>query len=329
MKEPTIDSENSTQNKHHLLSGWRFGALIITIVLSIVGYFLFSLWGGWRQVLDAVIKVGPKGISMALVLSLINYALRFIRWQGFLKAVGHTVPWLSSLRIYLAGFALTVTPGKAGEAFRSIFLKDYGITYRKSFGAFFAERLSDLIAVAIIAAGGLWVYPDARLIIALVGVVIIFVIYAVQKESWLHGIEQFMKNKLPPRFAHIIEFIIETVLAFRSCFRVRTLFYGIFLGIIAWSAEGLAFYYILTILDSGISVFTALFIYAFSLVIGAVTFLPGGLGGAEVTMLQLLLLNQMPASDAVAATIVIRLTTLWFSVLIGLCCIPRKRLDIT
>ncbi len=323
-------SHSSTPSEEvHFLSGWRFIALVTTIIISIIGYFLFSLWGGWQDVLNAIAKVGTKGIFVALILSLINYALRFLRWQSFLKAVGHTLPWKSSLRIYLAGFALTVTPGKTGEAFRSIFLKDYGVAYRKSFGVFLSERLSDLIAVVIIASCGLWLYADARPIVILVGLVIVFVLFAVQQENWLLFMEKYAKRKLPQRFAHAVEFIIETVLAFRNCFRAPVLIKGIILGVLAWSAEGIAFYYMLSILGSDISLFTALFIYAFSLLIGAVTFLPGGLGGAEMTMLQLLLLNQLPAYDAVAVTIVIRLTTLWFSVLLGLLCIPRKKLKIT
>jgi uncharacterized protein (TIRG00374 family) len=54
------------------------------------------------------------------------------------------------------------------------------------------------------------------------------------------------------------------------------------------------------------------------MLIGAISFLPGGLGGAEVTMTALLMLNGMDNGAAVAATLLIRLTTLWFAVVLGL-----------
>jgi glycosyltransferase 2 family protein len=45
--------------------------------------------------------------------------------------------------------------------------------------------------------------------------------------------------------------------------------------------------------------------------------MPGGLGGAELAMTGLLSLNNVPLADAIAASLVIRLATLWFAVLLG------------
>ena len=62
------------------------------------------------------------------------------------------------------------------------------------------------------------------------------------------------------------------------------------------------------------------------MLIGAISFLPGGLGGAEVTMTALLMLNGMDNGAAVAATLLIRLTTLWFAVVLGLLVmLPARR----
>jgi uncharacterized protein (TIRG00374 family) len=60
------------------------------------------------------------------------------------------------------------------------------------------------------------------------------------------------------------------------------------------------------------------FVYALSMLAGALSFMPGGLGGAEGVMVALLLWQGMGNADAVATTILIRLTTLWFAVCIGL-----------
>ena len=102
--------------------------------------------------------------------------------------------------------------------------------------------------------------------------------------------------------------------------------YGLFLGTLAWCAEGVGFYYVLKFMGADIGMLTAIYIYTFGLLVGAITFLPGGLGGAEVTMIQLLILQHIPPGDAVAATLVIRLATLWFSVVLGIALIPMKHL---
>ncbi|MEJ1959741.1 MAG: flippase-like domain-containing protein [Nitrosomonadales bacterium] len=124
-------------------------------------------------------------------------------------------------------------------------------------------------------------------------------------------------NKLPHRLVHPVASGIEIVLHSGRCFSLPMLLYGITLGVMAWGAEGLAFYYIMNVLGSDLSIPKALFIYAFSMLVGALSFLPGGLGGAEATMVALLMLNRVTQPQAVAATVLIRLATLWFAVALG------------
>lgn len=309
----------------HLLSGWRFRAVFITIFLSIIGYFLFMIWGGWDHVILAVSQVGVLGISAALTLSLVNYLLRFLRWTLFLKNLGHTLPWWPHLRIYMSGFALTTTPGKTGEAVRGLFLKDYGVPYRKSIGLFFSERLSDLISVLILASAGLWSHSSTRPLLLAVAGFIIALLALIQSDRLLKAIERLAGKWLPPRFVHTVNFFLETVIAFRSCFVWRVQVIALALGVIAWTAEALALYILVHLVGGDLSFATAMFIYGFSLVIGGITLLPGGLGGAEVTMLQLLMINQVSSSVAVAITLVIRLTSLWFAVLLGMIALPKKK----
>lgn len=312
----------------HILSGWRFNALIFTLVFSVVGYFCFSLWGGWRKVIDAVSNLGFIPIGVSLSIAFVSYLFRFTRWNYFLHILGYYVPWLKSFQIYLAGFSLTTTPGKAGEALRSVFLSDYGIAYRRSFGALLAERLSDLLAVVVLASGGLWMYSSARPVLIISALFIVGILYLVQQDRWLKGIEVWTNRKLKNRFAHIIEFIVETVLSFRKCFSTYVLIYGTVLGSIAWGLEGCILYYILKSLGSELPLFTCIFIHAFALLIGAVSLMPGGLGGAELTMYQMLLFFDVSSSIAVTATLIVRLTTLWFSVLVGVVMIPRKKVKV-
>ena len=107
-------------NTAGFFSAWQYRALILTIVCAAAGYLGFSLWSGWHEVSQALQSVGLLGTLLVLLMSLTNYGLRFIRWQGYLQTLGYPIAWRPSLKIYLAGFALTTTPGKAGEALRVI-----------------------------------------------------------------------------------------------------------------------------------------------------------------------------------------------------------------
>lgn len=312
----------------HLLSGWRFRAMIATIIVSMLVYLLFTLWGGWRDVLDAVNRVGILGILFTLSLSLLSYWLRFLRWDQFLKVLGYRLPTAANWRIYIAGFSLTTTPGKTGEALRGVFLRDYGVPHRKSFAAFLSERVCDLIAVAVLSIIGLWHYPETRPAFFITMGAVFFCLYAVQRDTWLQALERLAKRTLPQRFAHLAESFIETIIGFRSCFTIRMLSLSLLLSVAAWALEGVALYFLIHMLGYEVDLLTSLFIFGFSMLIGAITFLPGGLGSTEVTMVQLLILQGVDSSAAVAITLLLRLATLWFSVVLGLIALPKKQLVI-
>jgi uncharacterized protein (TIRG00374 family) len=89
------------------------------------------------------------------------------------------------------------------------------------------------------------------------------------------------------------------------------------LSVVAWSAEALAFHWILNWMGADIELTFAVFVYALAMLAGAISFMPGGLGGAEAVMVGLLVWKGMSSADAIAATVLIRLATLWFAVAIG------------
>jgi uncharacterized protein (TIRG00374 family) len=299
------------------MHGWRIRAMVLIVLLSALGYLAFSLWGGWHEVIAALGKVGIVGTLIALALSLVNYLVRFVRWQKFLAKLGHRVYWQESLRIYIAGFGLTILPGKAGEAIRSVYLKKHHVSYPESLAAFFSEHLSNLISMMLLVSVGLLAYPQAKPVIIVLGGLILAVLIFLQQSSWLKALELLTERNFPAKVAQLFTHSIEIVIHSKRCFSLPMLLYGVTLGLIAWGAEGVAFYYIMHVLGSDMSLQTALFIYAFSMLVGALSFLPGGLGGTEATMVSLLILNHIAQPQAVAATVLIRLATLWFAVALG------------
>jgi uncharacterized protein (TIRG00374 family) len=302
----------------------RRRTLLLVVFLSVLGYLLFSLWSGWRDVLAAIIRIGWWGVAVALALSLMNYLLRFVRWQTYLSALGHRIAVLTSLRIYVSGFALTVTPGKAGEGIRSIFLKGHGVSYSQSVAAFFAERYSDLVAVVFLAGAGMWVYPAARPVLAIVAVVLAASSALLLIPAWTRLASAMARRVLPAALERIIAAVESTVHYFARFFRWQLFLYGLALSLMAWAAEAVAFYYVIRFADGVVAFPVAIFIYSFAMLVGAISFLPGGLGSAEVTMVGLLVLFGVPEAQAVAITVFARFATLWFAVILGLLAMPRR-----
>lgn len=298
------------------LSGWRYKTIVLSVIFSAIGYLGVSLWGGWDGVISAFGKVGVFGILAALLMSSINYILRFLRWSMYLRVLGQDIPWESNLKIYLAGFAMTTTPGRAGEALRGVLLKPWGVPYTKSFAAFFSERLSDLIAIFGMTLFGLSQYSDAKNIILGGGGLIIIGLVLLSNPKLIIKVVNVASDRyrMPLKFfRHLCDVLAEA----QRCHRPIILIGATLLGVLACSAEAIAFYWILNWLGGDISLPFAIFVYATALLAGALSFLPGGLGGTEAVMVGLLIAKGMPHTDAIAATILIRLCTLWFSTTVG------------
>jgi glycosyltransferase 2 family protein len=310
----------------HLLSSWRIKSLILTTILAMCGYILFAIWGGWDQVVDAAYKVGILGTLAALGLTLVNMFLRYLRWRYFIAQQGYDIPFAAHMRIYISGYALTPTPAKTGEALRSVFLADYHVPYRVSFGVFLSERFSDLLSIGVIACVGLWLLPNFRWLSIAIGVFLILVLVLLKQIRWIKAIADFFRKRVHNRFFRSIEFLFDMALSFQNCLSPKTLIFGIAMGIIAWSAQGLSFYYVLQLMGADFSLFWANYIYCVALLVGSLTFLPGGVGATEVVMLQFLVYHNVELPVAVAATVFIRFTTLWFSVLVGILLLPLKKL---
>lgn len=294
----------------------QYKALLTTLIISLAGYLAFSLWSGWEAVTNALSAVGFWGVLLALLMSLVNYSLRFIRWQGYLQAQGHIVSWQPSLRIYLAGFALTTTPGKAGEAIRGLLLKPLGVPWSHSLAAFFSERLSDLLAIVVLSLFGLSLYPqlDGVLWAGSIGVLAGLIILS--QHRLIQNLQRSFKKK-PGKLWQFFANLLTIVKQAQHCHRWPQLMSASILSLVAWSAEALAFYWILDWIGVEAGLQFAIFVYAIAMLAGALSFMPGGLGGAEAVMVGLLIWQGVPMPDAAAATVLIRLTTLWFAVLLG------------
>jgi uncharacterized protein (TIRG00374 family) len=107
-----------------------------------------------------------------------------------------------------------------------------------------------------------------------------------------------------------------------TVFRPGATLLAVGLGMVSWLGEGIGMYIILRGLGvpAGWQTFSvAVFALSFSIVVGAASTLPGGLGASEASIAGMLaLLLGLHADTAAAATLLIRFATLWFGVSLGL-----------
>lgn len=256
-----------------------------------------------------------------LALSLANYGLRFSRWSLYLRRCDLTVAPRRSVAIFGSGLAMSVTPGKFGELFKCALLKDEcGIAYARSVPVVIAERLTDLVAVVLLALIGAARYPTARLALLIAAALVAAGLIVL---AWSPTLLQRLGPRLTRRLLRGRDADVGSAPAAAAAFayllRGGLLFEGTGLGLVAWLAECAGLYVVLLGLGvTKVSLFAAMFIYAASTLAGALSMLPGGLGATEAGMAGLLVLFALNRDLGVAAVVIVRLCTLWFATALGL-----------
>ena len=290
---------------------------MISVAIAVLGYGAFVAVGDWSELTAAAIKLGFAGWTLILGLSLLNYLLRFVRWHLYLVWWKHKIPILRSLTYYLSGFALTTSPGKAGEAVRSVFLNRYGVSYDQSLAAIFVERLLDIMVMAALAVlvasisnSGYWPVVIAGLLT--IGTIVVVRVIAARAPT-----ARPPDSSSAGKIRTLVHRGLKFVGASSQILRFRALLIGLTIGIVGWAAEGVAFHAILVYLDLDVGILTAIGIYAAAVLIGALSMIPGGLGSTEAVMTFLLTLVGANTEIAIAATLICRVATLWFAVALG------------
>ena len=299
----------------------RMKATTTSIVLAAAAYLIFVIWAGRAEVITAIGRVGLSTLCVLLSLSFSNYILRFLRWHYYLQKLGCLMPIVPDFLIYIGGFALTTTPGKAGELARTLWLRPYGVAPSRSIAAFVSERLLDFVAIVLLSCLAFSSYPGGGwLLLAAVGLLIsAFGLLYVPRAG-----RTLVRWTEKSRLRTFVHQTTEIMALTRGCLTPIPLLVGLVLGIAAWAAESWGFAILLEALGHPLALPTALSIYAFSMLTGAVSFLPGGLGSSEAAMVVLLRLAGVPIGIAVSGTLLIRLATLWFAVVLGIVAIAVR-----
>lgn len=290
-------------------------ALGLLVVLGLV------LTANPRELAESLRGFDLRLLVPVLGLSLVNYILRFVRWQAYLRRLEVPLPLGKSLAVFLVGFLLSVTPGKAGELGKAWLVRELGGgPALRVVPAVLAERLTDVLGVVALLALGALPFPGGPWFAALglAGVAV-----AALALTWRKGAEWAFRllGRLPvvgPRVPHLVEMYGRL----RDLFSPGLLLFALILAVVAWGAEGVGFYLVVRDYVPDVGFPLSIFNYIAANFVGGVSMLPGGLGAAEGSLAALLHAQGLDTADANSITLVIRGATLWFAVLLGLLALP-------
>ncbi len=305
--------------KHKLIASLIFGLLVIAA---------FAFFADLPQTVAALENFQWIYLPLVLALTLLNYVLRFVKWQWYTSLIGARLTLERSLSIFASAMSMVMTPAKVGEFLKSYMLRvTDGVPMARSAPIIVSERITDGLAMLVLSIVGLTFYQAAWPVLVFLIASMGGAVLVVQSRSLsLKLIALGERLPLLSRVAHSLHELYESAY---QLLRWRNLLLSILIGLVSWTGECLAFYFVLIglgVQPTGQLLLQATFIFAFSTVVGAISALPGGLGAAEASIGGLLVvLVGLSKELSVAATLLIRLCTLWFGVAIGLVALVAYR----
>ncbi len=291
----------------------------VAIVL-VIGVAAIVMVGDVRQLAERLGTFRWWAFAAALGLALTNYAIRFLRWQLYLGHQRVRVPVGSSAIVFGAGLSLSITPAKLGELVKSYLLRElHDIPPTQTAPIVVAERVTDLIALVLVAVVGVAVYGvQTTLILAASASILLGLVLL----AWPRPTRALIDLVTRPAFARRFRAPLQEIYSgLASLCRPKLLIIATLIAIPAWGAECIGFGLIVNAFPgTEVSMGLATVIYAATSIAGALSFLPGGLGVTEGAMTVLLVKSAAHIDQATAldATLLTRLATLWFAVLLGL-----------
>lgn len=268
--------------------------------------------------------LGPAwlAIAMAAGLSLFNYVLRIWRWHWYLLHQGHALPVRFVALTFMAGFAFTLSPGKLGEMARARYYQAHGVPLSAVSGAFFVERILDLLAMILLAFAALLGAAQYRGLIWVAGGVVIGLLMVIAFCPWKRVEGWLERRSRPVAWQAGLRVLVGTMVSARRLLSPGMLLAGLALGVVSWGAEAAGLKLVAdAMLPGQLSWSGAASAYAVAIIAGALSFLPGGLGSTEAVMAALLMAHGFSAPLAILLTLICRVLTLWLAVVIGWVCV--------
>ncbi len=296
---------------------WKGRTIVLYTLLSAAVIFLILSLISDLEALRVALVHFPRHLLVPIgLLSLGNYLLRFVKWHWYLKLMGHRISRFPDLLVFLCGFALTVTPGKIGEFLKAFIVKErFRVPYTVSTAVLLMERFTDVVAIVLLSCVGLFLrFLHWSVALLAVGAIFAFLMLLRNRSFAMWLIDHTERIGFMKKFTrHLRTFYEEGWVLLE----MHVFFQALALSVVAWFLEGLGYALVAWGFGAGISLMEGVFIYSAAILAGVFTLFLGGLGATEGGMVGLGMAFGMSTSISTASTIIIRVMTLWFAVLIG------------
>ncbi len=300
----------------------KFDNRIIWVVIASVGlYGVFLFFSDFNIISEQISNFKYEFLPLILLLVSISWTPLLVRWQILLKKNDINIPIKKSFLLFLGGMSMSITPGHVGELIKSQLMKTiYNIPRTKTAPIIFVEKFYDLTGAIIASIIGIIILGmDTNLILISVSILIVIIFLIYYRPIFEFILKRVTKTKFFSKYSENLSDSYEIVRNSTTP-QISSISFG--LSVLYWIIISVAVHFILLSFGiESISVLKTISIYSSSVIIGAISFIPGGLGITEGSLIGLFSLEGIDISLALILSVMIRILTMWYSVSIGFICL--------
>lgn len=317
--EPGAVDASSPTNLLLRFRRWLAGGVAVAALLYVAG----SLYAGLDAVGEALARFRWELYVPVVLLTVLNYALRFWKWHYLIGRLGARLSLADNGVIFLSGMAMTISPGKAGELLKPWLVRARtGMPMAQAIPALVTERLTDGLACLSLAAISVGTYAGDRAVYVFGPIAAVAVGLGVLMSGRLSMAILNVLRRIPV-VSRVGDKLVEMYQAMRRCVAPLPLALTFLASLVAWFAE--CYGYMLVFRGFGIdaTLDASTFLYAFATVAGGA--MPGGLGVADGALVggSMQLIPGVDEATAVASALLVRIATLWLGVVVGAVALVR------
>ena len=291
---------------------------LILILVAVVGiYAIFLFVSDYNIISEKISNFKINYLPLILFFVSASWIPLIIKWHFLLKNSEVDVPLTKSIAVFFSGVAFEITPGQIGALIKSQILKtSYNIPRTKTVPIVIVEKVYDLIGAILASVIGIIILGMEIYLIAIAISVLAFIFFFMyHKPASELFFNRITKLKFFSKHIENISGFYEIV---QKSTNVRAATICILLALAYWFMVSAAAYYTLISFDVNIlDYLKVLAIYSTSTLLGAISFIPAGIGITEGSIAGLFTLNGIDVSTALILAVMIRIFTLWYSVGVG------------
>ncbi len=290
---------------------------LIILIGSIIVYSLFLILSDFSKLSEEILDFEIMYLPLILILVPLGWLALYFRWTILVKNSGYVLPHKKNFQIFLSGFPLSITPGKVGELLKCELLKEnFNIPRKITAPIILVERLYNGVGIVIISSLGIWYFDFSGTVILIASCALIGIFIALRSKSLFSSlINKTSKIKYLSKFSDSFSDSYEVI---NHSIKPKIFIISSLLSAIYWILESVAVYFVFKSFGIDfLELYDVVIAYTSSIILGVASFVPGGIGVAEGTLISLLSIQGLSLSTAITLTLFIRIFTLWYAVFVG------------